>query len=1335
MYPTPLTLSEPDEVAAKLRDLWRRRCRFTAFVGAGLSIASGIPATGHFMSSYLAFCMEEWFSRQWNPKDGNWPSLSNGNIKSIREYEREWLKEVNTKKPNSHTKQKRALRLGMLGAIQYWQDALVFLARAGRLNAEPILGPPDSSVHDSFFQFIVKGGEPSLGHRMLATLSDQLRINLILTTNFDSLTETAFNTYGTRLNSFDVHHDAALPSPRLVLGRPSIVKLHGGQYGLRADWSLDHPPSESDKFAFLSYLAGEEIAPDSNSNNSGTQNRDTDTVGLLVVGYSAGDERIRGLICEAMKTLKHLHIFWFCHTLGDCKIVAGTNNDLERKEAVRSLFGDIIRHSKLDRDAIAKRLHVFHGDFGLLALEAYQNLTGTLPPTGMFFPTSWNLPYPPMIPPPPHDSIQMRSFQNAKANVGIALRSSIVRGIPLIEVTNTDGQYGSLATCATIFRDGFGEDTDQIKPPVDSSSIEHAWMDLDDVLEPNDIFFHMLGIMEKKAGVVDPRPHPPKIRSARQRQSNINAFAEWFSAEIRALGLTGKRKWIFFLNGRDQPGSNHFVRGGTRSSAWNNPYRFIRQWIDILHLLRKGEITIHIVLVTTEDIEPWSILKRRRRNWDVVKLPHVVQFETDQVAKDIAEWCKRKSANAILVYTMLEFDFVRYPSAIRRVMELCMDRQLFTREELMLDDSHGVPFDEWISSSLRVLAKKKLFRTKAGGFIWMNVTLRERLKMTFKQPKASDCIRIQRLIARWYGRLFISSADPRAALAVASHALNGTEIWLHSEARDKVDDSSQIVTLLRHARIVLMTAESQLKLRVAEEQTGTSLSLLFARGCKLEREVIISVNRIKLVKKNDSLLVLGEIKLIINTIASVALSVWQIERNGPQIDVLTRQLQVRMSGNMPSMAEIMPCIEAAQDSHRSGGSALSFSVSLDAGLQQAFVALTRRDYCSSLKSMRELLEAGVGAEGVQLFELRPHIDEDRWQIPRIIGALESRQDNSVHHVRQWLVSAQPDVKRIEFCIRLFRRMCYLCMHIGQATYLAEHRSNRGNIGPKRAQQEYYLREALKWCECGLEMLRGYPGNDDSFVYHQHARFRAHLGLIQARMASWEEDQDRAMELFQRAKSTLLDAEAFAIEFPLVEDSLSRAIILLRRAELKLLRIRSWCHFREIHRHLICGLEPKIDDALVSDDVFDKMRLIHDTWDCLDKADSHLVPHLKNEWWPQLSFVLKVQAIECNWVCLWLMAGKEKAGGKFEEPNWSVGITAKMKGFLDEGIGRFPTAYSAEDIFFVARITEAVCNLKDLGFNVNEKQFKVLCAALTRNRTRKVFPSIAKYVAVVRMRIK
>lgn len=91
----------------------------------------------------------------------------------------------------------------------------------------------DFGLVDRLFTELERGLYPSQAHRLLALLQPKLGIPLVLTTNFDSLLERAFQEEGLTPKVFDIHRDSELPDPGLVKRQLSILKLHGSAYGLR----------------------------------------------------------------------------------------------------------------------------------------------------------------------------------------------------------------------------------------------------------------------------------------------------------------------------------------------------------------------------------------------------------------------------------------------------------------------------------------------------------------------------------------------------------------------------------------------------------------------------------------------------------------------------------------------------------------------------------------------------------------------------------------------------------------------------------------------------------------------------------------------------------------------------------------------------------------------------------------------------------------------------------------------------------------------------------------------------------------------------------------------
>ena len=357
---------------------------FVPFIGSGLSVLSGIP-TGQEILDYLAFCIDEAIGRRWNPREDRWPDL----IRSKKSEERvQWIKETidsvqNLPKSggNIYDSHFSAIKMEAIGALSNWRTALHFLSRFEVQEDRPVLGAPDARVTDSFFLNLTRNRRPNAIHIMLAHLAMAMRIRVVLTTNFDTLIEEAFAEANIPLVPFDVHRGAGLPDPNPVLAQRSIIKLHGGRYGLRADFSLDELPSEDDKATFVGYLS---VPSHVNPDIKIMQNH------LFVLGSSGNDKRTLKLMEATLKHDTNLKVFWVCY-------------DIETKKCVHEYFASTIP------DTQKNRVHtIIQQETDLFLFELYQRLTRSLPPASGTYPAFW------VVPPYPYkvrDIVAKRNYK------------------------------------------------------------------------------------------------------------------------------------------------------------------------------------------------------------------------------------------------------------------------------------------------------------------------------------------------------------------------------------------------------------------------------------------------------------------------------------------------------------------------------------------------------------------------------------------------------------------------------------------------------------------------------------------------------------------------------------------------------------------------------------------------------------------------------------------------------------------------------------------------------------------------------------------------------------
>lgn len=257
-------------------------------------------------------------------------------------------------------------------ALSDWRETLEFLCRIQIDNndSETLrLGASNPSIIDDFNATITRDKRPSLGHKIVAHLSEPLRIFTLLTTNFDTLTEDAYRALSLPLTVLPVSARGDLPNPRTASSCDALIKLHGESHDTRADLSLDDEPSDEDKNTFLAYMRRGTGHLLHKRPENATQNR---TSRLLVVGYSGNDHR-----CVQM--IKH----WLEHSGDDAKVYWICFSASDQKKVDRLFDSDSFRNKV--RTVLTSRPD-------LLLYELHQRLQLSLPPGGLTYEFSHVLP-------------------------------------------------------------------------------------------------------------------------------------------------------------------------------------------------------------------------------------------------------------------------------------------------------------------------------------------------------------------------------------------------------------------------------------------------------------------------------------------------------------------------------------------------------------------------------------------------------------------------------------------------------------------------------------------------------------------------------------------------------------------------------------------------------------------------------------------------------------------------------------------------------------------------------------------------------------------------------
>jgi hypothetical protein len=500
---------------------------FVPFAGAGFSVSAGIPIINQF-SNYLQRCICVAVGAEtdcekpqvWNPRTDKWPpfiDLSRPEPPPVpwrdlvyKKFQAEDLLPKDKGNPWIYQE--------AFGAMAEWRTSLYFLSRldlesprlAKSKAPTPVLGIPDQNVIDACLRQVLRANVPSLNHAMLATLSQLLRIDTILTTNFDDLIEKAFLDSRNRLEVFDVHLGDGLPDYAAVSRVRSIVKIHGSQNSLRADYSLDGPPSYEDRCMFASYVAGWDMIR--LKGKHGSRNH------LLVFGVGVTEQRTMGFLKHALSCLPDLKLFFVCYR----------NDDVE---AVRKFVEECI--GEKDEYGLKRNPRCYvvrHTESGLLLLHLYQSLRKSLPVNSALFPSTTRLSLPVL----PHRSCDFESdtdYTDLRENILLSLRDERPTRPHLIIATSSNGVSGVTSAAAEVLR------------MIESKNL-CLWIEMHDIHSADDLFEAFQEAAHYKLGRSDWTPLYASD-DGRPREEEIQRIMDSSASPI-----------VIFLDARETPGAN-----------------------------------------------------------------------------------------------------------------------------------------------------------------------------------------------------------------------------------------------------------------------------------------------------------------------------------------------------------------------------------------------------------------------------------------------------------------------------------------------------------------------------------------------------------------------------------------------------------------------------------------------------------------------------------------------------------------------------------------------------------------------------------------------------------
>jgi hypothetical protein len=251
----------------------------------------------------------------------------------------------------------RALR-----SLGDWKSTLAFLSRLFTSAKRQLCytDKPKLAVVDRFNTHISWGQKPNLAHTLLVHLSRPLGIRKLITTNFDTLIEQAFDEAEIPLRVVEATTSGELPDPEIVRSAATLIKIHGGNHQTRADFTLNQRASIADRRAFCGYLLPKRRLGSRESCNFSKSH-------LLLLGVGGGDWRMNDMVDHALRTIPELKVF----------CVANSSSSAAKLNAVFQRW--------IPRDGSTAEPRVLVSELGkadIALLRIYQEIALALPPGG-----------------------------------------------------------------------------------------------------------------------------------------------------------------------------------------------------------------------------------------------------------------------------------------------------------------------------------------------------------------------------------------------------------------------------------------------------------------------------------------------------------------------------------------------------------------------------------------------------------------------------------------------------------------------------------------------------------------------------------------------------------------------------------------------------------------------------------------------------------------------------------------------------------------------------------------------------------------------------------------
>ncbi|MDB5337943.1 MAG: hypothetical protein JWN70_3562 [Planctomycetaceae bacterium] len=1399
---------------------------FVPFVGAGFSVASGIPATPQ-MNRYLEYCMlaafglvPERHNSPWAPRQEAWPKVASwssdgmptsGRIRDL------WRRALTEHPGNQFLRE-------AFGALADWRSSLRFLSRIDYVTPADSVGQPakihlgmsDPSIIDSFFRQLMENRRPALTHKMLHALSTALRADVLLTTNFDDLIERAFLDAGSLLTVYEVPSHDPLPTSSLVLRERTLVKLHGGKFWLRADDSLDEAPTRGDIRNFLGYLAGRPLRSEPNAVGDDLTVVNEATA-LLVCGLQAQEKRIQHLLAHALAWMPQLEIYWLGFTQSDYRSAVDLARCCGEFAQKRVELKD-----KVTQEQIRGRINVsLHPKSGLFFLRLFQDLSKALPPSGAIFPALWQLPSPPnffgplvnLEPMAPNSGRATHATpEEIKRNAETLLKKYNRIGQKTEEIRKyirhnlTAYSRGDLQTPLPIVllevkKDPGGKDfsgglyiAEQLHNERNwggqtecgqgfSDPVRALWFDLDDIVQPAGFFLRLTLVIASACGETDPISRL-NIQHYYGSHEDHMEFCQGIADSINLLTRESGAFWLITVNAKEEPGCNsHFrhenidLNGHIQETEnrWCDSEYATRFSDTISYLICKRRLPLQFIFVSYDTFSERSSHSSINALWTAFGAADQQKWTINDHYIDIGDsksLARRARANVAIdqikqpdgestlryltAYLLAIFRIARYPVAIREILGRLLPYLKVDNREYDLSLPKGFQLDTFLGVELEKYQSDPrtgeppglgLIREKPGGFLWMHLQNRRDLlnelhealdksPQPVRQAIARLTLRAHWYVARWYGRLLLSSLDPLAIAQAVDHIFRGLEFAIaFQEDLFRKEDSPvrRLPTVMvRHARHILSVGDPLFGRRLSDQFANLALSALLTEGLDPLRK------QFKKLKKP----VPGVFHAILPELQKLELQLCRmyttLQRRSGRFDEPDQVLSSRRN-----LLKKKPVLRA---NSRAASSRASLSDWRSIKLDLANSLLCSRHYTTArkelFKCLQDITERTFSMEGMESDEI-----VEKWRREILEWSIETREEG------------------LGEAVQVLEKLMYLEMHESQSAYLARdsadkkvrpladpsperivafdktllrirrdikkrHRIKKPTMAPKEMRCAM-LKRAKKWGDTGQALLRHIAINDGQRVYVDNVRLRAHAALCEALIAVNEKTLDRkARKLgLTLAKVILTEAQAYLDEFPLKHSGKLRAVFELRSAEIAILEASaalpskprselfnlsqtvsmiidsktiSWPEIGSAEAHSLEGG----DLPLGIDSYRESLAYVYDALRGVRRAEIVLENHRKSRWWWWILLVLKIKACEYLYrirlerLLAWsennMTSKPEEARSKLTELTRQLPPFALN--FLRDEITVKVTDTQLTDPLFLSRITHSFRRICELDFH-------------------------------------